>query len=255
MNCSDALKETEGSFLKANNADDLLKALADVDISVPGRTKGRTTEHTERYSICHLLSTLAETDYLSYPLCLTKRERPDFLLNCNEQTIGIEITEATSHDYSSYQALIEHKKPGHFIEPTHFRHGKTLGNERKKDLLQKDKLTGVPWSGDEVEKEWSLFIKDAIEKKTKKLQEDSFSKFDQNWLVIYDNSPPSFLNEEDLIPYIETLFPIRSSFWFDLIFIESSWFKKDSSVSEAKIFALSDCDQKYLSVNDVWKRT
>jgi hypothetical protein len=255
MNCSDALKETEGSFLKANKADDLLKALAAVDISVPGRTKGRTTEHTERYSICHLLSTLAETDYLSYPLCLTKRERPDFLLNCSEQTIGIEITEATSHDYSSYQALIEHKKPGHFIESAIFRHGRTLSNERKKELLNAEKLISCGWAGDGAEREWSLFIKDAIEKKTKKLQEGSFSKFNQNWLVIYDNSPTSFLNEEDLIPYIKTLFPIGSAFSFDFIFIESSWFKEDSSVSEAKIFVLSNSDQKYLSVNNVWKRT
>lgn len=254
MSYPNTIEHENNSFLFAKSSDDLLNTLAAIDISVPGRTKGRTTEHTERYSICRLLSTLAETDYLSYPLCLTKRERPDFLLKCNEQTIGIEVTEATSHDYSSYQALVEHKRPGHFIEPTHFRHGKELGKDRKQELLYKYKLTGIPWGGDEAEREWSLFIKDAIEKKTKKLQEGSFSKFNQNWLVIYDNSPTSFLNEQDLIPYIEALFPIESSFSFDFIFIESSWFKEDSSVSEAKIFVLSNKEQKYLSVNDLWRR-
>lgn len=242
------------NFLAASNADDLLKALATMDISVPRRTKGRKTEHTERYSICHLLSTLAKTDYLSYPLCLKKRERPDFLLNCNEKTIGIEVTEATSHDYSSYQALVEYKNPGHFIEPALFRHGEQLSNDRKKELLNAEKLISCGWAGDGAEREWSLFIKDAIEKKKAKLQENSFSKFNQNWLLIYDNSPTSFLNQEYLIPYIETLFPVEGTPFFDLILIESSWFEEDSSVSEAKMFVLSDSGQKYLSVNDLWKK-
>lgn len=253
MNYSEVLKENQGSFLKASSADDLLETLAAVDIFVPGRTKGRTKEHTERYSICHLLSTLAETGYLSYPLCLSKRERPDFLLNCNGQKIGIEVTEATSEDYSEHLTYAESNNKD-FIEPALFKHGEKLSKNKKNELLTAEKLISDGWAGDGAEEEWSLFIKEAIEKKTNKLQEDGFFKFNQNWLVIYENSPASFLNEEELIPYIETLFPVESSFCFDLIFIESSWFKEDSSVSEAKIFVLSNCDQKYLSVNDVWKR-
>jgi hypothetical protein len=255
MSCSDAREEDEDSFLAASNADDLLKALSAIDISVPRRTKGRTTEHTERYSICHLLSTLAETDYLSYPLYLTKRERPDFMLNCNEQTIGIEVTEATSCDYSSYQALIEHKNPGHFIEPAIFRHGKKLSNDRKKELLNAEKLISCGWAGDGAEREWSLFIKDAIEKKTTKLQENSFSKFDKNWLLIYDNCPASFLQKEMLVPYIEKLLPISDGLCFDRIFIESSWLEEEAPVSEAVIFALYGNNQEYLPLNDVWKQS
>lgn len=248
------MKDGNDNYLSANGADDLLKSLACVDISVPGRTKGRTTEHTERYSICRLLSTLVHTEHLSYPLSLVKRERPDFLLTCNGREIGVEVTEATSKDYSSYQALVEHKRPGHFIESAIFRHGKTLSNDRKKELLNAEKLISCGWAGDGAEREWSLFIKDAIEKKQVKLQEDSFSKFDQNWLVIYDNSPTSFLNQELLIPYIKALFPTRDLLCFDMIFIQSSWFEGESAVSEAKIFALSLAGEEYLSIEDVWKK-
>jgi hypothetical protein len=35
--------------------EDLLSALRMTDISVPARTSGRTTAHTEEYTICHLL--------------------------------------------------------------------------------------------------------------------------------------------------------------------------------------------------------
>lgn len=247
-------RELLNVILSANSGEDLLKILAAIDISVPGRTEGRKTEHTERYSICRLLSTLAKTEYLSYPLSLTKRERPDFLLTCKGQTIGIEVTEATSTDYSSYQALVQKQNPGHFIEPSHFRHGETLDRERQQELLQADKLTSDGWVGDGVEKEWSLFMKGAIEKKHQKLQEQSFEKFSQNWLLIYDNTPTLALDREYLIPYIETLLQNHTTPYFDMIFIESCWSEEESSESERKIFAVSHTDWKCFSLEDVWKQ-
>lgn len=241
-------------IISADSLDCLVSLLTAIDISVPRRTSGRTTDHTERYSICRLLSTLAKTEYLSYPLSLVKRERPDFLLTCNSQNIGIEITEATSKDYCSYQALVEHRNPGHFIEPTHFRHGKELTQEHKQKLLQQDKLTGVPWCGDAAEKEWSLYIKEAIENKSKKLNEQSFEKFHQNWLLIYDSTPTSFLEKELLIPYLGDLFQTYSSLCFDIVFIESSWFENASGFSTSKIIVLSNKEPKFLSIENLWKK-
>ena len=187
-----------------------------------------------------MLSTLAKTDYLCYPLSLTKRERPDFLLTCNEKEIGIEVTEATSADYSAFQALIEHKNPNHFIEPAYFRHGKEVNKDK---LLNAKKLKSTGWNGDEPEKEWSLFIQDAIAKKLKKLQDPSFSKFNQNWLLIYDNCPAMFLNKDLLMPYIENLFPhptphhIETS-WFDTIFVEN----------EEQLLVVSHNSNKYFNI-------
>ena len=71
-------------MFQANNKSELLKALVEIDISVPRRSAGRTKDHTEKYAIAHLLSALAGKDRISYPLILTQRERPDFLLTSGQ---------------------------------------------------------------------------------------------------------------------------------------------------------------------------
>jgi len=71
----------------------LLSVLSRVDISVPGRSKGRKTKHTEIWMICHLLSTLAHNERLSYPVSVVHRDRPDFLVRNGNREIGVEATE------------------------------------------------------------------------------------------------------------------------------------------------------------------
>lgn len=132
-------------MLSADNAADLLTRLSNIDISVPGRTQGRTTEYTEQYSICRLLSTLANTEYLSYSLSLTKRERPDFLLCCKGKNIGIEITEATLPDYSQYLTHAESnpseaEKESDVLAVPSFRHGTKLTKQQKNDFHSRNRL-------------------------------------------------------------------------------------------------------------------
>ena len=85
--------------ISAPSSVDLLSQLAAIDISVPLRTEGRTTEHCERWSICRFLAAYAATDVLGYPLHLEKRERPDFLLRLPGSDFGIEVTEAVPPDW------------------------------------------------------------------------------------------------------------------------------------------------------------
>jgi hypothetical protein len=66
-----------------------------MDISVPARTEGRTTRHTETWTIARLLATLAAYH----------RDKPDIALTSGGLEIGIEITEAISTQYAAYQAL------------------------------------------------------------------------------------------------------------------------------------------------------
>jgi hypothetical protein len=56
-------------MLQANSVNELMQELLRMDINVPSRAEGRTKEHTERYAIAYLLSTLSRTE-LAYPLCL-----------------------------------------------------------------------------------------------------------------------------------------------------------------------------------------
>jgi hypothetical protein len=88
---------------------ELLSVLRGVDLSVPGRIDGRTTDHTETWTIARLLSTLANSDRIAFPLAVTHRDRPD--IQFGTQKIGAEITEAVSKQYGAYCALAEREFP------------------------------------------------------------------------------------------------------------------------------------------------
>jgi len=108
--------------IDAESVSDLVSRLCAIDITVSLRTEGRTTEQCERWLICRLLSTFAETDSLAYPLKTEKPERPDFLLSLPSRQVGIEITEAVPPDWAwanaseklSYENMVflQRFKPG-----------------------------------------------------------------------------------------------------------------------------------------------
>jgi len=174
-------------MLKAKSDSELIGLLTGLDISVPRRTKGRTTEHTERYSIAHLLSALVGKDRIYYPLNLTKRERPDFLLTLDGMKVGIEHTEAVPSNVAHKDALrgqgnvskplfIQHHQPGEEKKST---------KELKKEIEAND--PGDGWVGDKPERALADAIIYFIDKKIVTMQKDGFEKFEQNWLLIYDN--------------------------------------------------------------------
>ena len=239
-------------MLAAKNSQELMKSLASIDISVPARTAGRTSEHTERYSVCRLLSTLSKSNHVSYPLSLKKRERPDYLLHCNGTDIGIEITEATSQDYCEYVAAAEKDSTVTFLEPGHFRHGSRVSRNMKNQLLKQTKLTSPGWAGDEVEKEWLNYVKDAILQKTAKAQKPEFEKFNENWLLVYDNTPTMFMHKELLTPYLEQLWSSVSVHQFNSIFVETSWLEKNSGTALPVIVALSQNSVNYFPLENLW---
>lgn len=140
------------------NAEELFAALARIDLSVPARTDRRTTHHTETWTICRLLSTLAKTGHLVFPVSLSHRDRPDFLLQTGKTKIGVEVTEAISQQYAAYCALAEREFPNAFLEPAHFRWGAPqLTTEQMRELLRQPQLTSDGWAGDRPEQESAPF--------------------------------------------------------------------------------------------------
>jgi len=95
--------------LFAYDRDSLLSSLCSIDTSVPPRGKERTTEHTERWSICRLLSTLSWENKLEYPCIVEKSERPDYVICLGKNRVGVEITEAVKEDLAKAEALPEAK--------------------------------------------------------------------------------------------------------------------------------------------------
>ncbi len=203
--------------------DALFALLRGIDLSVPGRTKGRKTHHTETWTISHLLSTLAAADLLIFPVSVTPRDRPDFLIEAGGKTIGVEITEAISQQYAAYCALGEREFPGALLELAHFRwDSPDRAVEEMRALLRQTKLTSDGWVGDRPESEWALFIQSVVDNKLLKLAKPEFGKFENNWLSIYDNLPMPNIHLAKAIGFLRPLLEDR---WarvpgFDTVFIE-----------------------------------
>ena len=172
----------------ATNSAELLEALRAINISVPARVDGRTTDHVETWTGTRLMSTLAMAGRLQFPLSVTHRDRPDILIRLGEAEIGLEITEAISQQYAAYSALAEREFPDVFLEPAHFRWGSPeMTVDQMRQLLRKDRMTSSGWVGDRPEIEWGLFIHSVVDNKLAKLAQAGFAKFGKNWLAIYDN--------------------------------------------------------------------
>lgn len=224
---------------------DLLAVLRVVDLSVPGRIDGRTTDHTETWTIARLLSTLADSDRIAFPLTVTHRDRPDALIQFGAQRIGLEITEAVSKQYAAYCALAEREFPNVLIEPAHFRWGSpSLSTEEMRALLRQSQLTSDGWAGDRPEQEWARFVHSTVDAKLAKLALPGFEKFDQNWLAIYDNLP---LPNVRLAKAIELLRPLIQDRWssdpcFHALFIEHG----------PVIACITPRGSEHLLLNDLW---
>jgi hypothetical protein len=164
-----------GGTLRARDADALRAELLQLDFSVPRRTAGRQALHRERYSVARYLETLSESDRLGYPLAVTKRESPDFLLHFAGKDIGLEHTDAGDKTTQAAATKLEKAPRGSFVEAG----------------IQEVRRPGEPYRakpfvGDEPERLWTNDMREAVEKKTGDLQGYDFAPDCD--LLIYDNS-------------------------------------------------------------------
>lgn len=172
----------------------LLQILAETDIDVPARTEGRRTEHTEKWIICRLLSTLASLNKLEYPVNLIHRDRPDFLLTIGSRNIGIEFTEAISRDFAEYCAPAEREFPDTLVEPGLFRWGVSrLSVQDMRELLKRGRLQSNGWDGDIAEEEWALYLESVLRKKLEDSIKENYEILPGRYLAIYDNLPMPYV--------------------------------------------------------------
>ena len=175
-------------ILAAANAQEFKIALARIDIHVPARTAGRKKDQTERYSIAHLMASLPAEE-ISFPLCLNHQERPDFVLHMTSSEIGIEHIEAVPENHvraSIFRQngvgpkvhLLQRHRPGE----------SSRSNNVILSEINKDKA-GPPWVGNEVEVEWADVMLHCVKGKIETLNKAGFTKFESNWLLIYNNWP------------------------------------------------------------------
>jgi len=166
------------NFDNVLNNEQPLKILSEISVEVPGRSQGRRTEHTERWSMSYLLATLSAINTLTFPLSLTHVDKPDFILNLNESLTGIEVTESIPSDYAKCCAIAEHEKPDAAIDISLFkRDSPSKTTQELKNIIHSSELTGDGWSGQSAENDWALFINDAISIKLHKLNNAGYLEF------------------------------------------------------------------------------
>ncbi|MBM0108594.1 hypothetical protein JM946_28005 [Steroidobacter sp. S1-65] len=198
----------------------LLTMLAKTRLDVPGRTEGRSTEHTERWVICRLLATVAALDRLRFPLSVSHGDKPDFSIIWPGLSIGIEVTEAISTDYARCLALAELERPGAIIDMSLFRWGsKSKSLEELRGIIKATRLQGDGWVGDSAEIEWSRYIESIIAAKRQKLS--GYLARDRQWLAIYDNLPLPHVHLAGAAEKLQSLLePWAEKVGFDALFIE-----------------------------------
>lgn len=207
--------------LSAISAAELLRQLSAIDISVPLRAEGRTTEHCERWSICRFLATYAETALINYPLHLEKRERPDFLLRLPSTDIGIEITEAVPPDWAWADARREKLNYDNLIFLHRFRPGESQRSKKEIDEIACGATWGSGWAGDEPEREWADVMIHFSLQKAETFAKPGFDRFLGNWLFIYDNWPlPAVDAPKAASSFMERLCAQKAPLPFERIFVE-----------------------------------
>lgn len=230
--------------LSAQSAADLLRQLKAIDISVPLRTGGRTTEHCERWSICRFLASYAEIELIDYPLRIEKRERPDFLLQLPSGDIGVEVTEAVPPDWAWVDARREKLNYENLVFLHRFRPGKPQRSKEAINRIAQGTTWGNGWDGDAPEREWAEVMLHFSLKKAEKLMKPGFERFTADWLLIYDNWPlPAIDNPKAASYFMERLCTLQAPLPFERIFVECK-----GSIWQFQV-------PKYMPqpIRDVWK--
>lgn len=212
-----------------SNQKELDTFLDNIDISVPSRSKGRKTEHTEMYTIISFLKEFHNKEEFSFPFTLTHRDKPDFLITSQTKKIGIEFTESIPKQLAKATYLLEkHFECYAKLEPEFF--GWDAPERTDNEILEilkksQERLIGQGFVGKSIEIKWILGIKGCINKKTKKLNNSEFEIFENNYLLIYDNQTKPMLDKNYIV---ENLFPFLKEYWneniqktFDKVFIDS----------------------------------
>ena len=230
----------------ASSPIDLLQQIRAIDISVPLRTEGRTTEHCERWSICRFLATYAETDVLNYPLRVEHDDRPDMVLFMPDAQVGMEITEAVPANWAWADALAEQNEYDNLRFLQRFCPGEPRRPREEVDQIARGASSGDGWSGDSVEREWAEAMAFFSLDKVRKYAKSDFRKYKHNWLIIYDNWPlPAVEEDRAASLFHEWLAGLGEPLPFDKVFVECS----------KSIWEFSPASYFRHTINDIWVKS
>jgi hypothetical protein len=206
--------------LAAKSADELRRAVSEIDISVAPRGEGRTSEQRERWSICRFLAAIAESDWIQYPVKLGKRERPDYLLTDELSLTGIEITEAVPPDWARVD-VARNQLGEQMVMLQRFCPGEPRRSQEEIDRIASGRARSDGWAGDSPEREWAAAMLHAFGRKIDVAAKPGFQLFDRNWVLIYDDWPLPGVDDPKAAAHLTRQLGAASLAPFDAFFVET----------------------------------
>jgi hypothetical protein len=233
--------------LEAQTSLDLIRQLSEIDIAVPLQDDGRTTAHRERYMAARLMSTLAETGLLTYPLRLQHREKPDFGLFMPSASVGIECVEAIHEEWAQIQAIRERDFSDALISLPMFRPGERKFTMKERLEVARGDRAGPPWVGNMAERQWAEAMAHFIARKTEKLRRGDYAEFESNWLLIQDEWPVPLHYEEERIEAARMCSVLAQPY------LEGQSFANIFVGNSRSLLQLAPCEPKLHQMRDLWR--
>ena len=107
--------ESEDQVVEFEDASHIRRYFAAKDFRQRSRRKaGVKEDHGERHSLRCLLVSIG--DRYTFPLTVTKRERPDFLLASPDMEVGLEVSQATTTEIEQDYAQMSDRGKGELVE-------------------------------------------------------------------------------------------------------------------------------------------
>jgi hypothetical protein len=176
-------------------------------------------KHIERQLLDELINRLVLLRYPN-PTNIQDRESPDFSMVVSGASVGVELTRSM---FEEYCRASRQRFNGFMI----YDRLRDYGVRRSTEELIADAtdLAGEWSSAEQQMRDWQHKVEKSLVRKRLKLNSDSFEKFSQNWLLIYD-FPPLGDNEisyRHAVLYLNALFAQpRKGIDFDTVFILSN---------------------------------
>lgn len=182
-------------MINANSLTELLAALSSAQDDVPERGLGRLKEHTEPWVMKRIVASLVSSGFLLLPISVKMGDRPDIYIQSSGEDCGVELMELVPPAYAHAVAIRNKEYPGKIVDRSVFGWSKHWTSSEIRDYLEREghRLSGYPFMGNSVEREWVESLKHAIDKKTERLNSPGFRVHSENWIGTYSSSPgPAF---------------------------------------------------------------
>jgi hypothetical protein len=155
--------------------------------------KGDDKFQDELFSILNFIAVYCHIQKYTYPITILWNEydSPDFIFKSNK-LLGIEHTRGTLENYKNACAQLNRQPEGAVLELSFYSPTKKL---KKNDInigIRKkgERLIGLPWIGNQPEREWVITMINAINQKINKISKYFINNnFDSLELIIQDQSP------------------------------------------------------------------